>query len=176
MVDSEELQETIEKQSNFNVDTDLSKATKREDVLAYKLSINLENLIQKDNINEIQESLNTTQKIDTTTEIDSTNLYDIQNTTRNNNINEKNYINSKELKKIDIEELDDETFDLLMSSAEEKTKIIQTLLPSNTILQAYAYKIDSDDNTLKILIAIAHRTLGNLKLNDVIKRLKKEVD
>lgn len=39
IVDSEELKTTIDKNSKFKVEKDLSKSTKREDVIAYQLSI-----------------------------------------------------------------------------------------------------------------------------------------
>lgn len=41
IVDSEELKVTIDKNSKFRVEKDLSKSTKREDVIAYQLSIDL---------------------------------------------------------------------------------------------------------------------------------------
>lgn len=41
IVDSEELKTTIDKNSKFKVEKDLSKSTKREDVIAYQLSIDL---------------------------------------------------------------------------------------------------------------------------------------
>lgn len=41
IVDSEELKITIDKNSKFKVEKDLSKSTKREDVIAYQLSIDL---------------------------------------------------------------------------------------------------------------------------------------
>ncbi|EQF29528.1 hypothetical protein QEW_0022 [Clostridioides difficile CD160] len=41
IVDSEELKLTIDKNSKFKVEKDLSKSTKREDVIAYQLSIDL---------------------------------------------------------------------------------------------------------------------------------------
>ncbi|MFL8712373.1 hypothetical protein Q3304_16475 [Clostridioides sp. GD02377] len=41
IVDSEELKVTIDKNSKFKVEKDLSKSTKREDVIAYQLSIDL---------------------------------------------------------------------------------------------------------------------------------------
>ena len=41
IVDSEELKIIIDKNSEFKVEKDLSKSTKREDVIAYQLSIDL---------------------------------------------------------------------------------------------------------------------------------------
>lgn len=44
IVDSEEIKEEINKNSLFKVEVDMTKATKREDVLAYKLKINIDEL------------------------------------------------------------------------------------------------------------------------------------
>ena len=42
IVDSEELKQIIEENSDFMVDRDMCKGTKREDVVAYQLSIPVE--------------------------------------------------------------------------------------------------------------------------------------
>ena len=59
VLDSEELKKTIEDNSEFKVIKDMSKGTKREDTVAYNLSIKIEVLrgIMEDdyNINEIDE-------------------------------------------------------------------------------------------------------------------------
>ena len=39
IVDSEEIKSTIEENSDFNVDRDMCKGTKREDIVAFQLSI-----------------------------------------------------------------------------------------------------------------------------------------
>lgn len=44
VVDSEEIKTSINENSVFEVETDMTKATKREDVLAYKLKVNIEEL------------------------------------------------------------------------------------------------------------------------------------
>ncbi|MCC0638202.1 MULTISPECIES: hypothetical protein [unclassified Clostridioides] len=44
IVDSEELKIIIDKNSKFKVEKDLSKSTKREDIIAYQLSINMDYL------------------------------------------------------------------------------------------------------------------------------------
>lgn len=44
VVDSEEIKSSINENSIFEVETDMTKATKREDVLAYKLKVNIEEL------------------------------------------------------------------------------------------------------------------------------------
>ena len=49
IVDSQEIISIIEENSDFVVENDLTKSTKREDTLAYKLSIDI-NLLEKENI------------------------------------------------------------------------------------------------------------------------------
>ena len=44
MISSEEIAKEIESNSQFLVETDLTKATKREDVMSFKLSIDVSNL------------------------------------------------------------------------------------------------------------------------------------
>ena len=39
LIDSQEIKKDIERESLFKVETDLTKATKRDDVMAFKLSI-----------------------------------------------------------------------------------------------------------------------------------------
>lgn len=60
VLDSEELKKTIEDNSEFKVIKDMSKGTKREDTVAYNLSIKIEVLrgIMEDdyNIDEIEEA------------------------------------------------------------------------------------------------------------------------
>lgn len=46
IVDSEEIKDIIKNNSDFTVETDMSKATKREDVVAYQLSISIDTLKQ----------------------------------------------------------------------------------------------------------------------------------
>ncbi|ERI93771.1 hypothetical protein HMPREF1982_01534 [Clostridiales bacterium oral taxon 876 str. F0540] len=61
VVDSKEMEETIESNSEFKVVKDMSKGSKREDILAYNLSISLDALndIMKEeeefDINELSE-------------------------------------------------------------------------------------------------------------------------
>lgn len=42
IVDSEEIKDIIRENSDFKVENDMSKATKREDIVAYKLSISID--------------------------------------------------------------------------------------------------------------------------------------
>lgn len=44
IVDSEEIRDSIEANSGFEVIKDMSKGTKREDVVAFNISINIDNL------------------------------------------------------------------------------------------------------------------------------------
>lgn len=44
MIDSEDIIEKINKSTNFKVITDLTKATKREDVMSFKMAIHVEKL------------------------------------------------------------------------------------------------------------------------------------
>ena len=46
IVDSEEIKEIIRENSDFIVEKDMSKATKREDIVAYQLSISIDTLKQ----------------------------------------------------------------------------------------------------------------------------------
>lgn len=59
VIDSKEMKEQIEKDSEFKIVKDMSKGSKREDVLAYNLSISVdilkEILEDEDNISEIVE-------------------------------------------------------------------------------------------------------------------------
>ena len=59
IMDSEEMKETIEKNTEFKVVKDMSKGSKREDILAYNISISIDILteIMEDdiNINELTE-------------------------------------------------------------------------------------------------------------------------
>ena len=45
IIDSSEIKEIIENNSDFNVEKDLTKGSKREDTLAYQMSISLNSLI-----------------------------------------------------------------------------------------------------------------------------------
>lgn len=63
VVDSEEIKSSINENSIFEVETDMTKATKREDVLAYKLKVNIEELDKilnkEENVeNNVQKSKN----------------------------------------------------------------------------------------------------------------------
>lgn len=46
IIDSSEIKDMIESNSNFKVDKDMTKGTKREDALAYQISISIDELNQ----------------------------------------------------------------------------------------------------------------------------------
>ena len=129
IVDSEELKDIIVSNSDFVVEKDLSKGTKREDVVAYQISISIDTL--------------------------------------------KKYIEED----YDLDEVEDEElFDELMSMADEAAMELEEVMPPESILNARAYKWDNSDDTIKVVIAMAHMELGELKLSDITKRLLSQVD
>ncbi len=129
IVDSEELKDIIVSNSDFIVEKDLSKGTKREDVVAYQVSISIDTL--------------------------------------------KKYIEEDfDLDQMEYEEL----FDEFMSVADELAMELEEVMPSESILNARAYKWDNSDNAIKLIISICNEELGELKLSDVTKRLLTQVD
>ncbi|MGL5330874.1 MAG: hypothetical protein ACRDD7_16520 [Peptostreptococcaceae bacterium] len=129
IIDSEEIKEIIIENSDFIVEKDLSKGTKREDVIAYQLSISINTL--------------------------------------------KRYLEEEhDIEKIDEEEM----FDELMSIADEAAMELEEVMPSESVINARAYKWDNSDDAIKVIIAICNEELGELKLSDVTKRLLTQVD
>ena len=127
IVDSQEIISIIEENSDFVVENDLTKSTKREDTLAYKLSIDikiLDNIIKED--------------------------YEIIHK--------------------------DELFDEYMALSDELSMQLEEYMSEDVILNARAYKWDSSDDTIKVIISMAHYELGELKLSDITKRLLNQVD
>jgi hypothetical protein len=124
IVDSKELKEIIETNTEFKVVKDMSKGSKREDILAFNLSVDTNTL---------------------------------------NNIMEEDY-NENEL-------TDDDLFEEYLTSAEEIATDIEEYIPAGAILDIRAYKWDQSNNDIKLIIAIAHETVGELKLRDIMKRL-----
>lgn len=129
IVDSKDMKETIEKNSEFKVIKDMSKGTKRDDILAYNLSIDI------DTLNEIIED-----------------DYSIEGLT------------------------EDELFAEYLSLAEEIATDIEEHLPEEAILDVRAYKWDQSDNDIKLVIAITHEEIGDMKLRDIMKRLITQVE
>ncbi len=129
IIDSEEIKSAIEKNSKFNVDRDMSKGTKREDVAAYQLSIP---------VNLLNEELQ--------------NDYDLEN--------------------IDEEEL----FGEYISLSEEMAIELQQFMPKHCLVNALSYKWDNSAQVIKTVFTMSYIALGQLKLNDVSRRLLNELD
>lgn len=129
IIDSSEIKVLIEENSEFIVEKDMTKGSKREDTLAYQISISIDEL---------------------------------------NEIIKENY----ELDDIEQEDL----FDEYMTIADELAMEIEELMPEDVIMNARAYKWDNSDSTIKVVIAMAHEELGELKLSDITKRLLSQVD
>lgn len=129
IVDSKEIKETIEKNTEFSVVKDMSKGSKREDILAFNLSVD---------------------------------------------INTLNSIMEEECSKAELS--DDDLFEEYLTLAEEIATDIEEYIPEEAILDIRAYKWDQSDNDIKLIIAITHENIGELKLRDVMKRLIKQVE
>lgn len=129
IVDSEEIKGIIEDNSEFKVDRDMCKGTKREDVVAYQLSISLD---------ELNKQLS--------------NDYDLT----------------------DME--DEELFEEYINLSEEKALELHDYMPKHSLVNAISYKWDNSANVIKTVFTIAYIGLGQLKLNDVSRRLLNELD
>ena len=129
IVDSEELKGIIEENSDFVVDIDMCKGTKREDVVAYQLSIPVDVL-------------------------------------------------NKELgEEYDLSSMDDgELFEEYINLSEEKAVELQDFMPKHSLVNAISYKWDNSANVIKTVFTMAYIGLGQLKLNDVSRRLLNELD
>lgn len=134
VVDSKEMRELIEENSDFKVVKDMSRGSKREDILAFNLSVDtdlLKNIMEED----------------------------------------------QEISELSEEQLtEDDLFDEYLSLAEELATEIEEVLPDGAILDIRAYKWDKSDDDIKLVIAIAHEEIGELKLRDVMKTLVKQVE
>lgn len=129
IVDSEEIREIIEANSNFKVDRDMCKGTKREDVVAYQLSI----------------------KID--------------------------ILNEELRQHYDLDEMsEDELFEEYINMSEEMALELQNFMPKHSLVNSISYKWDNSENIIKTVFAMAYIGLGQLKLNDVSRRLLNELD
>ena len=129
IVDSDEIREIIEKNSNFTVDRDMCKGTKREDIVAYQLSIPVnilnENLVQNYNLDEISE---------------------------------------------------EELFEEYINLSEEMALKLQDFMPKYSLVNSISYKWDNSIDVIKTVFTMAYIGLGQLKLNDVSRRLLNELD
>jgi len=130
IIDSKEIGEIIEKNTEFKIIKDMSKGSKRDDIAAYNLSVSI------DILNEILED-----------------------------------------EEYNLSELDeDELFEEYLTTAEEIATDIDEYIPDESLMDIKAYKWDSSDNDIKLIIAIAHEDLGEGKLKDVMKRLLTQVE
>jgi DNA repair exonuclease SbcCD nuclease subunit len=134
VMDSKEMKELIEANSDFKVVKDMSKGSKREDVLAFNLSISI------DTLNEIMEE-------------------------------------DQEISEEDKAELtEDDLFDEYLTLAEEVATELEEVVPEGAIFDMRAYKWDTSDNDIKLVVAIAHEELGDSKLANVMKILLKQTE
>jgi hypothetical protein len=134
VMDTKEMKERIEANSDFKVVKDMSKGSKREDILAYNLSVSI------DVLNEVMEE-------------------------------------DEELTEEERRELtEDDLFDEYLSLAEEMATELEEIIPEEAIFDIRAYKWDTSDNDIKLVIAIAHEELGEDKLSNVMKTLLKQIE
>lgn len=129
IVDSDEIREIIEKNSDFTVDRDMCKGTKREDIVAYQLSIPVkilnEKLGQDYNLDEISE---------------------------------------------------EDLFEEYINLSEEMALELQNFMPKYSLVNSISYKWDNSTDVIKVVFTLAYIGLGQLKLNDVSRRLLNELD
>lgn len=129
IVDSDEIREIIEKNSDFVVDRDMCKGTKREDIVAYQLSIPVsilnEKLGQNYNLDEISE---------------------------------------------------EDLFEEYINLSEEMALELQDFMPKHSLVNSISYKWDNSTDVIKTVFTMAYIGLGQLKLNDVSRRLLNELD
>ena len=129
IVDSEEIKSTIEENSDFNVDRDMCKGTKREDIVAFQLSIPVD-ILNKELANDY-------------------NLDDIS---------------------------EDDLFEEYITLSDELAMELEEYMPEDIIINARAYKWDNSANVIKTVFAMTYIGIGQLKLNDVSRRLLNELD
>lgn len=129
VLDSEDIKKEIELNTDARVVSDLCKSSKREDIIAFKLSIDMDILrgLMKEN---------------------------------------------SDLKDLNDEELFEDYLDL----AEEVAGMIFEYMPEDAILDIRSYKWDMSYNYVKLIMVMAHEDLGIAKVNDVMKRLLRQVD
>ena len=129
IIDSSEIKIAIEENSGFIVEKDMTKGTKREDALAYQISIS---------INELNEIIKESYQIED--------------------------LGSEDL------------FDEYMTLSDELAMQLEEIMPEEVIMNARAYKWDNSDDTIKVVIAMGHIELGELKISDITKRLLSQTD
>ena len=129
VLDSEEIKKEIELNTDAKVVSDLCKSSKREDIIAFKLSIDMDILrgLMKEN---------------------------------------------SDLKDLNDEELFEDYLDL----AEEVAGMIFEYMSEDAILDIRSYQWDMSYNDVNLIMVMAHEDLGIAKVNDVMKRLLRQVD
>ncbi|MDO4535158.1 MAG: hypothetical protein Q4B63_05035 [Clostridium perfringens] len=127
VLDSKDFKEIIESNSEFKVIKDMSKGSKREDIIAFNLSINVDIL--------------------------------------------------KEILKDDFEDVNsDDAVEELWSLADELGTDLEEFMPEDSYFDIRGYKLDESTNTINLIMAICHETLGERKLKDVMRRLLTQVE
>ena len=64
----------------------------------------------------------------------------------------------------------------MITLSDELAMELEEYMPEDIIINARAYKWDNSDNTIKLVLAMAHLELGELKLSDITRRLLTQVD
>lgn len=129
IVDSEEIKSIIEGNSDFAVDRDMCKGTKREDIVAYQLSIPV------------------------------------------------SILNEKLKHDYDLDEMSqEELFEEYINLSEEMALGLQDFMPKHSLVNSISYKWDNSADVIKTVFTMAYIGLGQLKLNDVSRRLLNELD
>ena len=77
----------------------------------------------------------------------------------------------------DLKDLnDEELFEDYLDLAEEVAGMIFEYMPEDAILDIRSYKWDMSYNDVNLIMVMAHEDLGIAKVNDVMKRLLRQVD
>lgn len=66
---------------------------------------------------------------------------------------------------------EDELFDEYLSLTEEMALDMEEFLPEEAIIDAKAYKWDTSDNDIKVIVIIGNEEVEERKMRDVMKRL-----
>lgn len=129
VVDTDELKENIENNSDFKVVTDLSNASKREDIAAFELEIELSCVKA-----------------------------------------------AFEEQGVDLEgQSEEDLFDTYLNGAEDLASLLADVMPDYAFMDVRAYTIYELEKVVKLVLAVCPERLGEMKLNDVMKRLLKQV-
>ncbi|AHM55440.1 hypothetical protein EAL2_c01030 [Peptoclostridium acidaminophilum DSM 3953] len=122
VIDSSQIAENIESGSDFNVVTDLTKSTKREDMAAFLLWIDEAVLETPDGIEE-----------------------------------------------------SDEKVDLLMKACDEIGSGLAEIMPKYSKHNFFSFRYDEAKAGVEAIVVIAERDAKNQKLEDVLKRLLRQL-